>query len=244
MDLKRGVAIIHYDRAQQLPEQINAIKQTVPPGTKVVVCDDGTTGGLNIPNDTLLVKGPNMGVAYNKNRALWALQDCHFLALIEDDLIPKNKGWFEVYEEAAIMTQTNHFCRVQDKEISDNTVGFSAYLEQRGYTPVFGSSPRGDLVFITSAVLAKVGAFNPKFKGVGYAHGEWQNRIAKAGLINHPLKWFDIKEARDCFEQKGDTSGGRWKLSKTELKKQLDANKKVLVELEKDPYIHLPLRFE
>jgi hypothetical protein len=109
---------------------------------------------------------------------------------------------------------------------------------------VFGSSPRGDLIFITANVISQVGGFNPRFKGVGYAHGEWQNRIVNAGLISHPLNWFDIKEARDKFIQKGDTVGGRWNMSKTELKKQLTANKKVLIELEKEQTTFLPLRFE
>jgi glycosyltransferase involved in cell wall biosynthesis len=257
-EIKRGVAIIHYNRIYQIAELVERVKKTVPEGTKIIVCDDGSNIGYqeggtmshvhniadDVPNDVMLIRGPNKGVGYNKNRALWALQDCHYICMIEDDLFPKERGWFEIYEEVAKLTNNHHFCRVEDKQVEDHTVGFTEYLQTRGYTPILGSSPRGDFTFITASIIASVGGFNPRFRGIGYSHGNWQNRIAKAGLLCHPLKWLDIKEARDKFEQKGDTEGGRWKLEKSELKKQLTRNKKVTRELEQTGEIYHPLVFE
>lgn len=253
--IKRGVAIVHYNRTDQLGDLIECTKLTVPNGTRVVVCDDGSDrkhnedntideAALHVPHDVSFIRGPNKGVGANKNRALWALQDCHFMAIIEDDLFPMEKGWFEIYERTAEFTDNHHFCRVQSKEIRESHPTFTESLAQQGITPIFASSPRGDFTFITSRVITTVGGFNPRFQGAGYAHGEWSNRIANAGLVCHPLRWWDIKEARDKFEQRGDTDGGRWNLDKGVISTQLRRNKRLLTELQKTQYIYHPLVLE
>jgi hypothetical protein len=236
----RGIAILHYDRLEHLKEIITAIKETAPSNARVVVCDDGTKGRFKLEGTTLL-SGPNSGVATNKNRALWLLQDCHFLCLIEDDLKPTTKGWFEDYEKAVLLSGIHHFCRVQDKLVEEQVPEFTNFMRANDLTPIYASSPRGDLTFLTQTVVKKVGAFNPLFIGAGYSHGEWSERVAKAGLINHPNKWVDIQECRDKFVQIGDTEGGRWKLSQDNIKKQLKRNAAVLKELNQHNYIYHPL---
>jgi glycosyltransferase involved in cell wall biosynthesis len=244
--IKRGVAICHYNRLKYLEEIVEAVKQTAPAGTRIVICDDGsdpeftayddhslTVGEIAKDQDVLLVQGPNKGVAANKNRALWALQDCHLLCILEDDLKPTERGWFEAYEGAAVLSGIHHFCRVQDKEIEEAVPSFTAYMAEAELTPIYGPSPRGDLTFLTSTVVNEVGAFNPLFRGAGYAHGEWSNRVQRAGLINHPAKWVDIKEARDRFVQLGDTEGGRWE---TDVSDELRRNKQVLKQLQRQEY--------
>lgn len=258
MNIKRGVAICHYNRLEHLTEVIENVKYTVPNKTRIVVCDDGSDQILNVEdinlgfnvadicrkNKTLLIKGPNFGVAANKNRALWALQDCHFICILEDDLMPKEEGWFEAYEKAAQLANCHHFCRIQDKEIPETIPEFSEFLRKNGVDPIFASSPRGDLTFLTREVVRKVGAFNPKFRGAGYAHGEWSQRVANAGLIGHPLKWIDIVQGRNKFVQIGDCEGGRWKESQLEINRQLKRNSKLMQELAQNPYIHHPLVLE
>ena len=169
------------------------------------------------------------------------MQDCHYISIIEDDLVPQEKGWFEIYEEAASLTNIHHFCRIADeKAILETYPAVTSFLKTKNMTPIYGPSPRGDFTFITCEVIKKVGAFHPGFRGAGYAHGEWSGRIAEAGLISHPLKWIDIKEARDKFIQKGDTAGGRWNyLERT--KAQIKANKVTLRHLQKTGYIFHPL---
>lgn len=238
---RRGVAIVHYNRGAVLLKLLAAVNETVPEGTRVVLCDDGSSALPMLPPDTILLRGPNRGVGANKNRALWALQDCHYIAIIEDDLIPQEKGWFEIYEEVAALTNNHHFCRVSDDKLVEEThPAMTNFLKEKGFTPLYGASPRGDFTFITSQVVKHIGAFNPNFIGAGYAHGEWSSRVAKAGLISHPLKWIDIKEARDKFYQEGDTSGGRWNnIEKT--KEEIKYNKKVLKELNSINYTYHPL---
>lgn len=239
----RGVAICHYNRLEHLKEIIDAVKSTAPNGTRIVVCDDGTKGKFKLEG-TMMLSGPNLGVAANKNRALWLLQDCHFLCILEDDLKPTEKGWFEEYEKAVILSGIHHFCRVQDKIIPETVPEFSEFMRYNGLTPIYGPSPRGDLTFLTRTVVEKVGAFNPLFRGAGYAHGEWSDRVFKAGLINHPNKWVDILECRDRFEQVGDREGGRWKEDQTKVRRQLQRNAAVRKELIQKHYVHHPLILE
>jgi len=259
---KRGVAICHYNRLNRLPKVLEKTLASIPSNTKVVVCDDGSDLNPNYIQDddsaksfshveeickdygVILVKGPNLGVGANKNRALWALQDCQYICILEDDLAPDSKGWFEAYEKAAQLSGINHFCRVQDKEISGKVSTFDSYMAENGLHPIYATSPRGDFTFITRTVLKEVGGFNSKFRGAGYAHGEWSERVWRAGLINHPQKWIDIREGRDKLIQLGDTEGGRWDEDSDIIKKQLHRNKKVLKELQRNDYQFHPLVLE
>lgn len=251
MNFNRGVGIAHFNRLEHLPEVVEAVCNTVPPNTRVVIADDGSDplNGVTVESvarefGVILIKGPNLGVAANKNRVLWGLQDCQFLCILEDDLKPVQKGWFEQYETAAVASGIHHFCRVQTRQCMEVITSFSAYMGKHNLSPIYGPHPRGDLGFITSTVLHRVGAFNPKFRGAGHAHGEWSNRVWKAGLIGHPNKWIDIEQARDKFIQIGDREGGRWKLSEDELKRQMNRNKQVLKELNRSGYVHHPLVLE
>jgi len=243
--IEKGVAICTYNRAVYLPEMIEAVINTTTTDTRIVICDDGSTDetvytAAQYP-EVLYVRGPNLGVGANKNRALWSLQDCAFLCILEDDLFPKEKGWLERYQNASLATGIHHFCRVQDKFVDETVPEFSDWMKEKGYTPIYGPNPRGDFTFITNRVLKEVGGFNSKFRGAGYAHGEWSRRVAKAGLIPHPLHWIDIKEISDTLDQKGDTEGGRWLEDKHKIKEQLKVNAALDRQLGKDDYVFHPL---
>lgn len=249
MAIKRAISICHYNRLDHLEEIVEAVKRTAPAESRIIICDDGSdyidenknVGAIAKRQQVVLIQGPNKGVGANKNRALWAMQDCHFMCILEDDLKPIERGWFESYEAAAVLSNIHHFCRVQDKEVAEIVPAFSSYMSEGDLTPIYGPSPRGDLTFLTSTVIDTVGGFNYLFRGAGYAHGEWSNRVARAGLINHPLKWVDIKEARDKIVQLGDREGGRWD---TDVSDQLRRNKQVLKELQRKEYTYHDLVIE
>ena len=249
MTTKRGVAICHYDRLNNLEKIVESVKATTPKDTRIVICDDGSaSSGLNVldiadKTGVLLVRGQNLGVAANKNRALWALHDCHFLTILEDDLIPTAEGWFEDYEKAMLAGGIHHFCRVQDKEIASLDPQFDKYMKEIELTPKYGPHPRGDLTFISKAVVTVVGSFNPVFRGAGYAHGEWSNRVWKSGLISHPNKWVDIQESSAKFTQIGDTEGGRWKTPE-KVEEELARNRKIRQDLDSTNFYKLPLELE
>ena len=254
METTRAVSIVTYNRANRLEEMLEGVTRTVPSKTDIFVVDDGSTDDqselmVNTINRRFphvhYYRGPNKGVGANKNRALYLMKNHHFSCLLEDDLVPQKKMWFETYEAAATLTDIHHFSRVQDKQVPENCPEFSEHMAQAmKVTPIYGSSPRGDLTFITRKVITTVGGFNPAFKGVGYAHGEWSHRVAKAGLIAHPLLWVDLLEAADRFKQVGDTEGGRWDEDKDTIKKQIRYNKRIADRLAKQDYIYCPLRIE
>jgi len=243
---KRAVSICTYNRAQHIGEVIDGVLATVPSCTDVFVCDDGSTDNTAAlltewPN-VHYHRGPNLGVGANKNRALYLMKNYHFSCILEDDLVPTEKLWFETYEAAATLMDIHHFCRIQDKEIPETHQSFTDYLKlSMNATPIYASSPRGDLTFITRKVITTVGGMNPAFKGVGYAHGEWSARVVRAGLVSHPLGYVDIAEARDKFKQIGDTEGGRWDEDIQLIKKQIKYNKRVARELAKKDYTYCPL---
>ena len=244
--ITRAVSIITYNRSPQIGNMIEAVLSTVPDGTDVFVCDDGSTDStaslMGSFREVKYYRGPNLGVGANKNRALYLMQNHHFSCLLEDDLIPQSTGWFEIYEKVAIMTDIHHFCRVQDKLVPEVYASFTRYLkEAMELTPIYGSSPRGDLTFITKKVIATVGGMNPLFEGCGYAHGEYSDRVIKAGLVSHPNKWVDILQAQEKFKQVGDTIGGRWDEDQDAIKAQLKKNQQVRKALKKEDYIYCPL---
>lgn len=229
MSFNQGIAICTYNRAARLGEVLAAVIKTKPEGCRVVVCDDGSTDNTadvvkQFPEVTY-IRGPNKGVGANKNRAIYALRGCDFLCILEDDLMPIEEGWFEIYRQFCLSTNIHHFCRVQDKIVQETVPDFLDYcLKNLRLTPVYGSSPRGDLTFISNLVVRKVGAIHPGFVGVGHAHGQWSDRVAESGLIQHPLKWLDIKEANEKFVQIGDTEGGRWNEPSENIKAQIQKN--------------------
>ena len=249
MNTKRAVSICTYNRAVHLGEVMEGVLSTVPNGTDVFVCDDGSIDDtstvvrheMDFPN-VHFFSGPNLGVAANKNRALYLMQNHHFMCILEDDLMPVEKGWFELYEQASKLTDIHAFCRIQDKIVPESVPSFSEYLAKAmNVTPIYASSPRGDLTFLTRKVITTVGGLNPLFKGVGYAHGEHSARVVKAGLVPHPSGYVDITEARNKFKQIGDQEGGRWEDDEKKIKAQIKKNHAIYRSLKKDGQIYCPL---
>ena len=240
-----GIGICTYNRGNQLAEVIDAAISTSPEGSKIVVCDDGSTDKTirvmgKFPEVTY-IRGPNKGVGANKNRALFALRNLDFITILEDDLVPIEKHWFEMYIDFCLHTNIHHFCRVQDKFVEEIVPDFTSWCVDRlKLTPIYGPTPRGDLTVISNMVVRKIGAFHPDFAGVGHAHGQWSDRVIAAGLVAHPNKWVDIKEAAVKFKQLGDTTGGRWDDDPLIIKEQIRTNaglRRRLSEVDTKPYI-------
>ncbi|KKN92371.1 hypothetical protein LCGC14_0208620 [marine sediment metagenome] len=247
MTTTRAVAISTYNRVEHIDEVIQGVLSTVPNGTDVFVVDDGSTDSTpqfvtrEFPG-VHYYRGPNMGVGGNKTRCLYLMRQHHFSCIIEDDLVPTEKNWFECYEAAASLMDVHHWARVQDKEIPETVPSFTEYMKKTmNATPIFASSPRGDMTFITRKVISTVGGFNPAFQGCGMSHGEWSSRVIRAGLVSHPLNYLDIAEARDKFKQVGDQIGGRWEEDPEKIKKQIAYNRKVAKKLKNIEQLYCPL---
>ena len=238
--LNQGIAICTYNRGNQIAEVVDSVLRTKPTDARVIVCDDGSTDEtyekIRTFKEVTFITGQNLGVGANKNRALYCFRNYDFICLLEDDLIPVEPGWFEMYQEFCLYTNIHHFCRVQDKQVQETVEDFYNWCTEKiKLTPIYGPSPRGDLTFISNMVIRKVGAIHPAFVGAGHAHGQWSDRVAASGMINHPNKWIDIAEAAVKFKQLGDTKGGRWNQDKEETKIQIKKNSVLRKTLGTDP---------
>jgi glycosyltransferase involved in cell wall biosynthesis len=241
----KGIAICTYNRANNIGEVIKGVLDTMPDGCRLVVCDDGSTDDTASRvaefSGVTYIRGPNKGVGANKNRAIYLLRNFDFICILEDDLVPIEKGWFEAYEKFCLYTNTHHICRVQDKIVEEQVPDFGKWCQDKlGVTPIYGPSPRGDLTFFTNMVIRKVGGFHPDFVGVGHAHGQWSDRVISANLVHHPAKWIDLAESAKKFKQLGDTSGGRWDHDPGEIQEQIKANatiRKTLNDINPRQYI-------
>jgi glycosyltransferase involved in cell wall biosynthesis len=227
---REGIALCTYNRGAKLGEVLEAVLKTKPNAAKLIVCDDGSTDDtpkvVQQFSGLTYIRGDNKGVGANKNRAIYTLQNCDFVCILEDDLLPTQPGWFEMYRSFCLATNIHHFCRVQDKLVDEVVKDFGDWCANYlGFHPIYGPTPRGDLTFISHKVIHRVGAIHPAFVGVGHAHGQWSDRVIADGtLVQHPNKWVDIKEAADKFIQVGDREGGRWNLTTEETKEQVRRN--------------------
>jgi len=229
MEFEKGIAVLTFNRGNQICDIVQAVLDTKPNDARVIVCDDGstdTTGEqlLRFPEITY-IRGKNLGVGANRNRAVYSLRNVDFIAILEDDLVPTEKGWFETYMKFVLHTNIHHLCRVQNKFVDETVPDFTNWVKTNlSLTPIYGPTPRGDLTFISNMVIRHVGAFHPEFVGVGHAHGQWSDRVVAANLVSHPNKWIDIHEVSTTFRQVGDTTGGRWDKNPEEIQKQVNIN--------------------
>lgn len=245
--MKRGISIATYNRGNNLGTIIESVLQTKPNNAVVSICDDGSTDNTfevvskDFKGRVNYYGGVNKGASANKARAMFALKDRDTACIIEDDLYPTELNWYEDYERFCLATNIHHIARVQNKEVLETDEKFSKYCKEKlGLTPIYGPAPRGDLSFFTAKLIRTIGSFSLKFKGVGYSHGSWSQRAAKAGLCGHSLLWVDVLESRDKFKQLGDTTGGRWNDDPEKTKAEIAANKLVRDSL-KDAELYVPV---
>ena len=105
---KIGIGIITYNRADLLADTIEQVRRfTRDPEACLVVADDGSSDGtlaMLRHQQVPVVTGINMGIAWNKNRALFLLAHClgcETVVLLEDDTQPVEAGWEAAWAEAS-----------------------------------------------------------------------------------------------------------------------------------------------
>ena len=91
MTASLGIGIVTFNRSDVLLETLNRVRAHTSTPCIVVVADDGSDDGtadaLRAQQITVAT-GPNMGIAWNKNRALFqlgAVMQCDAVILLEDD---------------------------------------------------------------------------------------------------------------------------------------------------------------
>jgi len=180
-----GIGIITYNRRDIVARTIaRAREYTRYTPMALVVADDGSTDGTPAMLRSLgvcCVTGPNRGIAWNKNRALYALVDqlaCNAVILLEDDTEPAAPGW-----EADWIAAVSRWGHVNYAApwLRDRFLSGSGTVDD----PVIGTSVTAQCAAFSRTALAAAGYFEPRFKGYGHEHVEHTSRLLHRGFGGH-----------------------------------------------------------
>jgi GT2 family glycosyltransferase len=174
-----GIAVVTYQRRERLRRLLDAIDRHTGSLHVVVVADDGSDDGSGEwcrARGQLVVSGSNRGVAWNKNRGLFALAalGCDPLLLLEDDVYPVLAGWERDWIEGTRRWQ--HLAYHHPKIAKRTVAGAGTPAD-----PFVNSSATAQCLSVSAQVLERVGFLDSRFVGWGHEHAEWTTRIKRAG---------------------------------------------------------------
>lgn len=181
MSFPVGIGIVTYNRKDILSDTIDQVRAlTRQPNAAMVVADDGSSDGtlaMLRHKQVPVITGVNMGIAWNKNRALFLLSQmlgCETVVLLEDDTRPNRPGW-----EAAWMTAARQWGHA-------NFAGdwmHEFFLSGSGTVddPVRCKMVTAQCSVYSKAALTFGGYFDPRFKGYGHEHVEHTRRLVRVG---------------------------------------------------------------
>jgi glycosyltransferase involved in cell wall biosynthesis len=179
MNFPVGIGIVTYNRRAILSDTIDQVRAfTRQPNAALVVADDGSGDGtLQMLRDKQIpvITGVNMGIAWNKNRALFLLShmlNCETVILLEDDTRPTRSGWEAVWMQAA--QRWGH-------------VNFAGEWMQKFFHSGSGTADdpvRSPMVTAQCCAYSRAaltfGGY-PNFRGYGHEHVEHSRRLARVG---------------------------------------------------------------
>jgi GT2 family glycosyltransferase len=173
-----GIGIITYRRRSLLEQLVIGVAELTSSPHELVVAEDGSDDGSAEwarEQGLRVVSGPHRGVAWNKNRALFALAQlgCDPLILLEDDALPVVRGWEVDWIEG---TRAWHHLACDPKVDRHAVSGAGTPAD-----PFVSPAATGFCMSISAKVLDLVGYFDSRFVGYGHEHSEWTTRIKRAG---------------------------------------------------------------
>jgi GT2 family glycosyltransferase len=182
-----GIAVITYRRPERLRRLLEAVERHTQSPYRLVVADDGSDDapgdgggedgvGLLRAQGHTVIGGPNRGVAWNKNRGLFALAAlrCDPLLLMEDDVHPALPGWERDWIEGT--RRWGHLAYHHPKVVKHAVAGAGTPRD-----PFVNPAATAQCLSVSAQILAQVGFFDPRFRGWGHEHAEWTSRIKRAG---------------------------------------------------------------
>ena len=181
MVIKLGIGVTTFNRCEKLAVCISQLRRLTNVPFELVVADDGSEDGttaLCAREKVRYVTGKNMGIAWNKNRALFFLHrivGCDVIILLEDDCYPNQLGWQDIWIAAAQKwghaNLAGHWFS-SDSLIGDGTVD----------SPFVSALLSGQCAVFHREALKVCGFIDSRFKGYGYEHAEHSSRLVRAGF--------------------------------------------------------------
>jgi glycosyltransferase involved in cell wall biosynthesis len=180
MPPRLGLGITTYNRASRLAETLDAVARFTAAPHELMVADDGSTDGTpellrrrRVPH----LRGPNRGVAWNKNRLLYllhAVRGCDVVILLEDDTQPTALGWERAWIEAA--ERWGH-ANLAGDWFADRTVGGSGTPADPFRSPIVS----GQCASFSRLALEAAGYMDTRFGRYGYEHCDHSQRLLRSG---------------------------------------------------------------
>ncbi len=192
-----GIGITTYNRCGRLAECVSRLRELTAPPFHLVAADDGSTDAtLSVCDQHKLVSitGNNMGIAWNKNRALFFLHRvlaCDTIILIEDDCYPNHRGWETEWIEGARRWGHVNF---GGGWFRDKVLSGAGTVE----SPFVSPSLSGQCAAFSGRALSVCGYLDSRFKGYGYEHAEHSSRLVRAGFGGE-MRMTERGELEPCY---------------------------------------------
>ena len=180
MAVRIGIGVVTYNRKDVLTETLARIRTHTRTPCALVVADDGSDDGtadLLRSQSVTVVTGRNMGIAWNKNRALFllsAIAQCEVVILLEDDSYPTQDGWEQEWIDAAL--RWGH-ANLAAPWFSDSFLRGSGTVDD----PVRSKHVTAQCSSFSREALLYGGYFDTRFRGYGFEHLEYSRRLVRVG---------------------------------------------------------------
>lgn len=167
---KIGIGITTCNRPELIKKCIKAFEKFKPDNCVIFINDDTER---------------REGVALSKNRCIEALQDCEYVFLFDDDILPTSNNWWQKYIDKSLETCNQHFCLTFDKFANGVGSGNQLIKSENGLD--YFSHPDGKLLFLTNRAIRIAGGMDCSYSKYGSEHAGYSTRIYNLGLTKHPF---------------------------------------------------------
>jgi GT2 family glycosyltransferase len=180
MATRVGIGIITCNRKDVLLETLARVRAHTSTPCAVAVADDGSSDGTPQAvraQHITLVTGRNMGIAWNKNRALFllaAVVQCDVVILLEDDSYPIRDGWEQEWVQAS---QRWGHVNLAGAWFSGSFLSGTGTLDD----PILSKDITAQCSGFSRAALLYGGYFDSRFRGYGQEHVEHTRRLLRVG---------------------------------------------------------------
>jgi Glycosyl transferase family 2 len=233
-----GIALVTYRRPDRLRRALDAITRlTHAPHVLVVAEDGGEDGSVQWcrAQGRIVVSGRNRGVAWNKNRGLFALaaRGCDPLLLMEDDVYPVVPAW-----EADWIAGTRrwHHLAYHHPKVVKHLVSGAGTPED----PFVNPAATAQCLSVSAEVLERVGFLDSRFQGWGHEHAEWTTRIKRAGRGFRTIELSDGRRAKAQLYLAGGLADDKAPSFRDE--EQVRRNRELATRLQHEPLFRWPWR--
>ena len=180
MAIRVGIGIITCNRKDVLLETLSRVRTHTQSPCVLAVADDGSDDGTADAvrsQKVTLVTGQNMGIAWNKNRALFllgAIVQCDVVILLEDNSFPTKDGWEQEWVQAS---QLWGHANLAGEWFRDSFLKGAGTVDD----PILSTNVSAQCSGFSRAALLYGGYFDPRFRGYGQEHVEHTRRLLRIG---------------------------------------------------------------